>query len=63
MKHGVFQSETPAYYSYEVFTMKKMKGPGQPPLPYKTKTVRIPVDLEENVKRMVEKYKKQARGA
>lgn len=37
-------------------------SPGQPRLPYKTKTVRIPVDLEEQVKRLVNDYK-QKQGA
>lgn len=41
----------------------QQKGPGQPPLPYKTKTVRIPVALEEKIRRMVEQYKAQAKGA
>ncbi|GAA3858941.1 hypothetical protein GCM10022380_89410 [Amycolatopsis tucumanensis] len=37
------------------------RGPGQPRLPYQTKTVRIPVALEEKVRRMVEQYKAQHR--
>lgn len=34
------------------------RGPGQPKRPYKTKTVRIPVDLEGRVKKMVDDYKR-----
>lgn len=37
----------------------KRTGSGRKSLPYKSKTIRIPIDLLKEVKEMITKYKKE----